>query len=659
MSMSNQTYDHERGGPLTENAAHASSGGPVDWVWETDETLSLTWVSPGLGGAGRNAFTGMGLGEFLRRFGLDEGDPAQVSLALAKLRPFRNVALRWTEGKDEREHRFLLSGSPSWDGAGNFAGYRGVGVEIGQDALSSSPMPSAPVDQTYLSLFRNVMDAACEAVAILSPSGKILYANPAYGRLFGRPLSLVIGSHYRSYFPPSSQVSLNQTIGPALSRGEGWDGVIEAIGADGRTFPLWHRADALRDERGRVSCFFAFLHDHTQQQDVQNQLSDAKVAAEEATLAKTRFLAAASHDLRQPMQALAMFVAVLSEQQMPPSQVALVARVQESVTALDGLLSGLLDVSKLEAGLVEAHPAPFSLTSMLSRLVAEFEPQCQEQGLTLRAVLSRHVVLSDVSLLENILRNLLANAVRFTPKGGRILLGCRRDAGLLSIEVRDSGIGIPQAELRNIFREFYQVGNQGRDRRQGLGLGLAIAQRQARLLGHELKVESRVGKGSVFSVSVPVLSQAPTMPAPMIAMRDIPARGAAVLVIDDEPDVRESMEMLLESWGHEVLAAASAEDALGRLNQWGRVPELIVADYRLQNGKTGGEAIRRVEQGLGLERKLPAIIVTGDTAPERLQQARALGHGLLHKPVRADVLRRAIDDALTVRSRPSKENRIQ
>ena len=499
--------------------------------------------------------------------------------------------------------------------------------------------------EANLSLFRKVMDAAHEAVVILSPSGHILYANSAYGRLFGVSAGSVFGSHYRGYFPPASQEILDQTVGPALMRGESWEGVIEAADTTGRNFPLWQRAGVLRDEAGRVQFYFAFMHDNTDRQLFEDELFDAKEAAEEANVAKTRFLAAASHDLRQPMQALSMFVAVLAGRAMDPAQAALVTRIQDSVTALDGLLNGLLDVSKLEAGLVVPHQSSFSVAGMMDRLAAEFEPLCAAEGLRLSVVPSTVMVHSDPALLERILRNLLNNAVRYT-QTGRILFGCRRRGKSVAFQVCDTGIGIPQAELKNIFREFHQVGNPGRDRRQGLGLGLAIVERLAALLEHKILVQSEEDRGSVFSVQVAMAARTPAAVQPSQLQLGLARKGAAILVIDDEPDVRESLELLLESWGHMVLSAASADDAIRRLQSWGRIPELVVADYRLQNGDTGGQAIARVEVHLRPVAKLPAIILTGDTAPERLQQAQALGHGLLHKPVQADALRAAIDEAL-------------
>jgi PAS domain S-box-containing protein len=736
----------------------------ADWVWETDAALVLRRLSPTFGDGTDippGEVIGRSLDDLLLRFRIDEPERCAHGSVLTARAPFRNLRLRlWDgggSGSGRRMRHFLLSGRPYRDAGGAFAGYRGLGLDITEQAerdaresddrfraifdhaalgiaviepggrikqanqaliamfgykaaeladlsfadlthirdrdadaeqgrrlvrrevesysrenrylrrdgscfwgrLTASLAPGQAdrftvitiedIDdrkrtEANLSLFRKVMEASHEAVAILSPSGHILYANSAYGRLFRLPEHAVNGSHYRTYFPAGSQDILDRTVGPALFRGESWEGVIEAEDVTGRTFPLWQRAGVVREEGGRVRFFFAFMHDHTAQQEFEDELYDAKEAAEEANVAKTRFLAAASHDLRQPMQALAMFVAVLAGRDMDREQAGLVGRIQDSVVALEGLLNGLLDVSKLEAGLVIPHMGDFAVGNVMERLAAEFGPLSAVEGLTFKVVPTRQWVTSDPSLLERILRNLLNNAVRYT-KTGRILFGCRRRGGNLRFEVWDSGIGIPAGELKNIFREFHQVGNLGRDRRQGLGLGLAIVERLVNLMGHRIQVSSCEGRGSVFSVEVPLATRGAAIKPRQLAL-GLARRGAAILVIDDEPDIREGMAMILESWGHSVLIAASADEAIRRLPALGRDPDLIIADYRLQNGDTGGQAIARVEMHLKADAKVPAIILTGDTAPERLQQARAVGHGLLHKPVQPEALRAAIDDAL-------------
>ncbi|CAA7616001.1 PAS domain S-box protein [Magnetospirillum sp. UT-4] len=742
----------------------------ADWVWETDPSLRIVRLSPTFGegtGITPGDVVGRTLEELLRRFLIDDGEHQDQLHAVRALAPFRNLRLRlWDEARRRMRH-FLLSGRPGFAPGGAFIGYRGVGLDVTEQAERDSRdgenrfraifdhaalgiavvppggtlthanpamcamfqyPPDELAERTFLdlvhpedrqadaeaarglvrgtvesftrenryrrkdgslfwgrltaslalggrdgpfgvvtiediddrrraeenlSLFRRVMDASHEGVVILSPSGHILYANSAFARLFAVTQDGVAGTHYRGYFPRSSEALLDRALTPALLRGESWEGVIEAVDASGRIFPVWQRAGVLRDDSGKVRFFFAFMHDHSAQQTFEDELFDAKEAAEEANVAKTRFLAAASHDLRQPMQALAMFVEVLSGSDLDPARATLVGRVQDSVTALEGLLNGLLDVSKLEAGLVVPQADDFAIGPMMRRLAREFESLCVAEGIRLSAVPTGLAVHTDAALVERILRNLLNNAVRYTPAGGRVLFGCRRRGDVLRLEVWDSGIGIPQAELRNIFREFHQVGNSGRDRRQGLGLGLAIVERLARLLGHRIDVRSVEGRGSVFAVEVPVCHRR-IAPGVRQLPLDLMRRGVSILVIEDEPDVRDGLEALLASWGHVVLAAGGADEAIRRLPGFGRLPDLIIADYRLQNGETGGQAIARIAIHLRAEGKVPAIIVTGDTAPERLQQAQALGHRLLHKPVRPDALRAAIEAALSGGSRPRK-----
>ncbi len=494
-----------------------------------------------------------------------------------------------------------------------------------------------------LSTFRAVVEASAEAIAILSPDGQPFYINSAHAKLFGRELAEAARVGYRRHYSETSQLVVQREVVPALLRGDNWEGVLEARAADGRVFPLWQRAGVVRDAANRPKFYFAFMHDHTSQQQVQDELYRAKETAEQANTAKTRFLAAASHDLRQPLQALSMFVAVLSNRNHSAEDVALIKRIEDSVNAVEGLLNGLLDVSKLEAGLVVPCLGTFSVGPIMERLASEFEPLVAEAQLELRLVGSHAMVKSDPALLERILRNLLNNAVRYTRKG-RILFGCRRQDGCLRIEVWDTGIGIPTSQIKLIFREFHQLGNPGRDRRQGLGLGLAIVERPAQLLKHRVTVASQPDKGSVFSVAVPLASHPETIAQPRQLTLGIGRSNLAVVVVEDEPDVLESTKLLLESWGHRVYAALDCDAALGLLGHIGKPPDLILADYRLQNGATGGQAISRIRSRL--KRAVPAIILTGDTAPERLRQAQASGHGLLHKPVQPAALRQMINELL-------------
>ncbi|MTJ81438.1 MAG: PAS domain S-box protein [Telmatospirillum sp.] len=502
-----------------------------------------------------------------------------------------------------------------------------------------------------LSTFRAVVEAAAEAIVILTSTGETFYQNPAHERLFGSDAEPGKVDSYLDNYTDVSQEIVRQMVVPALVDGTGWEGVLDARDTDGRVFPLWQRAGTVFDRAGLPQFYFLFMHDHSAQQQIRDELCKAKEGAEQANMAKTRFLAAASHDLRQPLQALSMFVTVLAGRDHTPEDAALIGRIEDSAAALETLLNGLLDVSKLEAGLVEPAMSAFEIGRLLSRLSAEFGPQVAEVGLEFRYVPSSAVITSDAALLERILRNLLNNAVRYT-KVGRILLGCRRHGDTLKIEVWDTGIGIPRDQLPLIFREFHQLGNSARDRRQGLGLGLTIVDRLAQLLGHRIGVSSEPRKGSVFSIEVPLARSLPVASQSKPSTLGVHDGDATILVIEDEPDVLESTRLLLETWGFGVLAARTCDEAVHHLGEAGKTPDLILADYRLQGGATGAQAISRIRTMV--RAPLPAIILTGDTAPERLRQAKASGHGLLHKPVQPGVLHQMIDEVLARSSTPPR-----
>ncbi|MBI2311968.1 MAG: response regulator [Betaproteobacteria bacterium] len=371
----------------------------------------------------------------------------------------------------------------------------------------------------------------------------------------------------------------------------------------------------------------------------------AKQEAEASNRAKSQFLAAASHDLRQPLHALGLFVAALNEKACARNVRDIVDHINSSVESLEVLFNELLDVSKLDAGVVRPSVRPFPIRSLLDRLRSDYRALAAEKGLGLIIYPSAAQVMSDLSLLERILRNLLSNAIRYTEKGG-ITVECQRRGDILRIDVWDTGIGIPADQHQRIFEEFYQVGNPGRDRRKGLGLGLAIVRRLARLLGHRLEMNSTVGGGSVFSVEVPLAKEArPETPeAEGTAVANATLAGRRIVVVDDEQTVRDGMQALLTGWGCEVIVAASADEALERVANAAGRPELVIADYRLQGGANGIEAIRHLRAVLGAN--VPGILITGDTAPDRLNEAAASGYHLLHKPVRPARLRALISGTL-------------
>jgi signal transduction histidine kinase len=380
---------------------------------------------------------------------------------------------------------------------------------------------------------------------------------------------------------------------------------------------------------------------------LEQKVNDRTEALVAANRAKSRFLAAASHDLRQPMHALGLFVAQLKDRVRDLEAAPLILRVEAAVTALQGLLDALLDVSRLDAGVVTPNVTDFSANTILVRMESGFAADATNRGLRFRIVRSTLALRSDPTLLERILINLVANALRYTESGG-ILIGCRRRGDRVRIEVWDTGIGIAPEHQQSIFQEFYQIGNPERDRQKGLGLGLSIAARLARLLGGRIQVRSQSGHGSVFAVEIPRGQLAPA-----VVSVNAPAgiadslHDALVLVVDDDALVCEAVAGLLAQWGCTAVTASSGEEALTVLTRQSRVPDAVLCDYRLPNGETGDQVIRQLRERYG--QNLPVALITGDTAPERLRESKESGIPLLHKPVQPARLRALLEHLISSR----------
>lgn len=374
------------------------------------------------------------------------------------------------------------------------------------------------------------------------------------------------------------------------------------------------------------------------------ELTLQKDMAERANMAKTRFLAAASHDLRQPVQTIEFFLDALNHDLKDHPSRPLLDRIRIAGRGLETLLNALLDVSKIDAAAIHPEKSHFPAADLLGRLHADFMPLANARGLDLRVVPSRTWLHSDQALLERILRNFMSNAIKYTPHG-KVLLGCRREKGTIRIEVHDSGIGIPQQAQKEVFREFYQLDNPERDREKGLGLGLSIAHGLASLLEHSLQLQSELGRGSVFSVTVPNGMPQPIKPnASAMAMIHDALRGKTVLLIDDDASIRDGAAEMLERWDCAAVTAGSASEALELIGMSGFSPDAIIADYRLRDGLTGVDAIHALHASLG---KVPAAILTGDTAPDRLNEARASGFPLAHKPLTTAKLRTLLSGLLS------------
>jgi len=395
---------------------------------------------------------------------------------------------------------------------------------------------------------------------------------------------------------------------------------------------LVHVANNARDEA------LASIRLRFENLDLVEQLRAEKDKAETANHDKTRFLASASHDLRQPVHALTLFTHALRQELQEAKAIALIEDMGRSIEALNQLLVSLLDISKLDAGIVKPNMTHFDLHDLIEVLETEYAPQAQAKGLSFQVHAEDDLIVhSDRALLETMLRNLVSNALRYTYRGGIEVL-FKKQAGEIRAAVRDTGIGIAPEQQEDIFREFYQVTNPERDRSKGLGLVLAIVKRLAAWLGHGIALESEFGKGACFTIVIAAGERAamapPEEPPPYLGQRDI--HGLRVLVIDDEAAVRDGMQAVLAGWGCETILAASGEEALEKL-QDGEPPHAIISDYRLREGKDGAQAIESLRSTFGWA--IPAMIVTGDTDPARLREARASGNALMHKPVQPAKLR--------------------
>ena len=373
---------------------------------------------------------------------------------------------------------------------------------------------------------------------------------------------------------------------------------------------------------------------------------EARQLAERANIAKSRFLAAASHDLRQPLQTLALLHGLLARQVVGEKAQALVARLDETLDTMSGMLNTLLDINQIEAGAVNIAVADFPLNDLLDRLNAEFGYHAQAQGLVLRAAPCAALVHSDPHLLEQMLRNLLSNALKYTPRG-RVLLGCRRRGDKIAVEIWDTGIGVPASELQAIFGEYHQLNNDARERSQGLGLGLSIVQRLADLLHHRIEVRSQVGRGSVFSIELPrARPAAAERPAERsgAALNRASGRVGDILVIEDDPEVRDLLEQLLVAEGHHVWTAMDGVEALERAAGGAFRPDVILADYNLPRGLDGLQTALKLRDML--HGPVPVVILTGDISTDTLRRITRYDCQRFNKPINARALAEVVQALL-------------
>lgn len=499
-------------------------------------------------------------------------------------------------------------------------------------ALNAQLQETLDRQRTTSNDLQNVLHSTDVAILFLDSSLRIRFFTPATRSLFriiqsdiGRPLS-DLKSHTSddSLLPDAQDVMRTQQ--PVERETEAGDGAWFVR----RTLPY-------RTQDGLVEGVVITYSDITDRKRISAALEHVRLDAERANLAKSRFLAAASHDLRQPLQTLVLIQGLLAKALKSEQAQKLIKRLDETLGTMTSMLNTLLDINQIEAGVVRAEMADFEIGEMLERIRIDFLDQATAKGLALRVVPCSLLVHSDPRLLEQVLRNLVSNAIKYTERG-KVLLGCRRRNSMLSVEICDTGIGIPQDEMQAIFDEYHQIDNVARKRERGLGLGLSIAQRLSKLLGHPINVLSHLGRGSIFSISVllPARGAVPVkVPTPVVTLPSKAVTGprqGSILLVEDERDMRELIESLLTDEGHHVVAVENGREALALVSGGNYVPDLILSDYNLPDGPNGADSALQLRGAL--RRDVPVIILTGDISTATLRHLADHGFRHLNKPVR-------------------------
>lgn len=495
---------------------------------------------------------------------------------------------------------------------------------------------------------RALVENAPHMMWVNRPDGTLEYVNAAFRAYTGRMTS---EANRMEDLHPEDVERIQAVRRSAIPAGLPHSYELRLRRADGAY--RWHlsRTHPIH-QGGRIIAWFGGAVDI-------HDIHRARDAAEEAGRSKSRFLAAASHDLRQPMQSILLFAEVLRPHLGEGPGLDALGRLQHGLEVLKGLLDGLLDISRLDAGIVAPQLEDFRASDLLRSVNDAYAPLAHEKGLEWRVLPCHTAIRSDPVLLGRMLRNLVENAIRYTDRG-EVSVDCRVEDGHLLIGVRDTGLGIPTDQIDRVFEELYQVDNPERDRNQGLGLGLAIVRRLSDLLDHPVTVSSHPGQGSLFSIAVPLAAEA-CIPAPQSAeaapveMAPAPPEREEkrlAVVVEDDPIVLAGMESLLRAWRFDVIAAESTDLAVESLEGDGRRPDILVVDYRLRDRRIGTETILRIREMHDAE--IPGLIVTGEIGTEPQNDALAHGFDLLHKPVTPRSLAAALSRHLTAAEREAR-----
>ncbi len=511
-------------------------------------------------------------------------------------------------------------------------------------ALNSQLQETLERQRTTSNDLQNVLYSTDVATLFLDTHLRIRFFTPATKALFaviagdvGRPIA-----DLHSLAADTALLTDSQTV---METGITAEREIEALNG------AWYfrRILPYRTQDQGVEGVVITFSDISDRRHVSDALEVAKRKAELATIAKSRFLAAASHDLRQPLQTLALLQGLLAKTVEGERAKELVTRLDETLGAMSGMLNTLLDINQIEAGTVHARKVAFPINRLLDRLRDEFAYHAQAKRISLRVVACALWIDSDPRLLEQMIRNLLSNALKYTSHG-KVLMGCRRHGSMLRIEVGDTGIGIHADEIEAIFEEYHQIGNPARERIRGLGLGLSIVQRLGLLLDHNVHVQSKPGRGSLFTVEVPVVAGHAESPAWTGPDRsgNTPAasahRTATILIVEDDPEVRDLLELFLREEGYRVTAAPDGVSAMILMAHGTVRPDLVLADFNLPNGLNGLQVVAKIRERF--HHSVPGIILTGDISTATVRGIVLQECAQLVKPVKLRELAEAIKHVL-------------
>ncbi len=561
--------------------------------------------------------------------------------ALNDHRPFKDF--RYQSRNQNNEVIWLrTSGRPVFDSQGIFKGYRGFASDI-TEVVSAENRARTAREQLMAAV-----DAFDAPVVLFDPDDCVVLSNEAYKRMFDdRDGSITPGRHVEDLtrhlintnrFPEAIGCE-EEWLAERLQRFRQGNQPFEVRRANGDVY-------LVRDVRLPDGSTLVIPTNITERIKAEHALNLAKVAAEQASQSKTRFLAAASHDLRQPLQALTLYVDMLSSYVHAGKGVKVISNIRDNVRSMAGMLDMLLEISEFDGGVIKTNIAPISVASVLHRLERDFAVQAGASRIGFKTVGCSLWIESDAELLTRILENFASNAIRYSG-GGRVLVGCRRHARSLTIEVWDTGIGIPEDQLDAIFEEYHQLHNPARDRSKGLGLGLSVVKRIANLLGHTIEVRSIVGKGSMFAVSVPVTTPPFVANVEKIKSAPVPVdlTGKHVILAENDDRVRDGIHQVLAANGAEVHSFYNASDVAVTLAGATWHPALAIVDYWLGDGVTGAAVVCAIRRQSEME--VPAIIMTGDMGPGPKQSAREADCEVLYKPVARDTICAAISRALS------------